>query len=339
MKTYQQFKDFLTERVQWQRSLFDHLFLDHNGLLYDDNYYYDHELDRRYNFQKLDDKTFKLPLDVSFIQKLSTPVRLVAGHATGINGVQKLKALQNKKTKQISAFTVDNYGTLINGVWADSLGGILVILEGLAVLGNEYDIDSRVNKKGTRIVDISEEGSISAHNEFVNRDEEAFKAYVMLMKQLVKFKHGLIQKLSAVYENKRLKTKECEASEAIANCPYDIPGNVKQKYIKQYMGGTERIIKSDPKFQEALSKLILGWPMKQSKKWTKGSSDVDYDEIVLSDFKILKIYYTDDSLSGVDEDHFKKVIAGTIPSEKIGHNDYEDSPNIVKKYLKSLKKK
>ena len=105
------------------------------------------------------------------------------------------------------------------------------------------------------------------------------------------------------------------------------------------MGGTEKIIKSDPKFQDALSKLILGWPMKQSKKWTKGSSDIDYDEIILSDFKILKIYYTDDSLSGVDEDHFKKVIAGTIPSEKIGHNDYEDSPNIVKKYLKSLKKK
>ena len=339
MKTYQQFKEFLTERIQWQRSLFDHLFLDHDGLLYDDNYYYDHELDRRYNFQKEDDATFQLPLDVSFIKKLSTPVRLIAGHATGISGVQKLKALQNKKSKQISAFTVDNYGTLINGVWADAVGGILVILDGLAVIGNEYDIDSRVNKKGTRLVDISTQGSINSENHFIEyKDQDGYRAYKALLRELLRFKHGLIKKLRATYEDKRLKTKECEASGAIANCPYDIPGNVKQKYIKQYMGGTERIIKSDPAFHEAFSKLILAWPIEQSKKWNEGSSDVDYDEIVVSDFKILKIYYTEDSLSGMDEDHFKKVIAGTIPSEKIGHEDYENSPNIVKKYLKSLKK-
>ena len=38
MKTYSQFTEFLFERVQWQRSLFDHLFYDADKLLDDDNY-------------------------------------------------------------------------------------------------------------------------------------------------------------------------------------------------------------------------------------------------------------------------------------------------------------
>ncbi len=328
------FKEVVNEEVQWQRSLFDHIFMEADGLLADD---------KEYIFQDEKDKSFHIILDQKFLERVSTPVRLIAAHSSGVKGLDKLKKLQNKRTKQISAFTVDNIGAMLYGIWDDG-GGVITILEGTALMGQAGDIMSKPDKKGTRVIDISgdSDSSImsSSYIEFFldgeskkskmtsAEKEMKFYQYKLLLQKLVIFKQSLLEKLRDEYGD-----KENDYT------PYDISGDVKQKYIRQYVAGTERIIKSKKEYRKVFNELIMRWPNMQSKKWTSGSKYLDYDEIVLSDFKILQVYYIEDALKSakVTNSEFREIVKG-LNVQIIDEEEHQMKPNIVKKYIDRIKK-
>ncbi len=314
------FKEVVNEEVQWQRSLFDHIFMEADGLLADD---------KEYIFQDEKDKSFHIILDQKFIERVSTPVRLIAAHSSGVKGLDKLKKLQNKRTRQISAFTVDNIGTMLYGIWDDG-GGVITILEGTALMGQAGDIMSKPDKKGARVIDISgdSDSSIMSSSYIESFLDGKSNQYKLLLQKLVIFKQSLLKKLRDEYGD-----KENDYT------PYDISGNVKQKYIRQYVAGTERIIKSEKEYRKVFNEIIMRWPNMQSKKWTSGSKYLNYDEIVLSDFKILQVYYIEEALENakVTNSEFREIVKG-LNVQIIDEKEHQMKPNIVKKYLDKIKK-
>lgn len=314
------FKEVVNEEVQWQRSLFDHIFMEADGLLADD---------KEYIFQDEKDKSFHLILDQKFMERVSTPVRLIAAHSSGVKSLDKLKKLQNKRTKQISAFTVDNIGTMLYGIWDDG-GGVITILEGTALMGQAGDIMSKPDKKGARVIDISgdSDSSIMSSSYIESFLDGKSNQYKLLLQKLVIFKQSLLKKLRDEYGD-----KENDYT------PYDISGDVKQKYIKQYFAGTERIIKSEKEYRKVFNEIIMRWPNMQSKKWTSGSKYLNYDEIVLSDFKILQVYYIEEALENakVTNSEFREIVKG-LNVQIIDEKEHQMKPNIVKKYIDKIKK-
>ena len=118
MKTYSQFTEFLSEQVQWQRSLFDHLFYDADLLMNSDMYgTKSHDEDdeddiksegfkkerTQYVFQEHTNRSFQLPLNSRFIERVSGEIQLLACHSTGSQGLKDLVKIQKTRTKQISA--------------------------------------------------------------------------------------------------------------------------------------------------------------------------------------------------------------------------------------------
>ena len=83
----------------------------------------------------------------------------------------------------------------------------------------------------------------------------------------------------------------------------------------------------------------MRWPNMQSKKWTSGSKYLNYDEIVLSDFKILQVYYIEEALENakVTNSEFREIVKG-LNVQIIDEKEHQMKPNIVKKYLDKIKK-
>jgi len=329
------FKEVLNEGVQWQRSLFDHLFMNTDELLADEDR---GDVKPDYIFQDANDRTFQLVLDAKHIERLVTPAKLIAAHSTGFRGLQKLIQIQNKRTKQISAYTVDNFASMLSGLWADGAGEIIVILEGTALVGDTKDIMTKPDKKGTRVVNIGENAELNYHTILKGSEplfvkNQKIVKYKELLSKLVKFKQSLLEKLRKEYADKRIgEDKEDTTS------PYDVPGKVKHNYIKQYIAGTENIIKSNKEYHELFNEILMRWPSKQSMKWSKEDvHQIDYDEIVLSNFKILKVYFTKDALGTRTVADFKNIIKG-IPSQQITQETHDLKPNVVQSYIKQLGK-
>ena len=366
MKTYNQFTEFLTEQVQWQRSLFDHLFYDADLLMTSDMYgketkSYDEDDEddiksegfkkerNQYVFQKHTNRSFQLPLNSRFIERVSGEIQLLACHSTGSQGLKDLVKIQKKRTKQISAYTVDPYGDMTSGIWSDNNGGIIAVVKGQAVAGLQKDLWSKVDKQGKRLLDITTNGGLRPATVFRsgirnwNKESNAkfmslIKSYENMTQELVDMKRDMIKVLEKEYGNKRVAPKNKGEQRWETLRPYDIPGSVKQQYIRKYVVGAERIITSKPEWQKAFTEYILSWPKVQAKRMRMKTKQDTYDEIVVGNFEIVYAFIATSALNkGEDVEAYRKQF--NFPTKVLRYATLDASKSVLKDYLKEIQKK
>lgn len=94
----------------------------------------------------------KLPLSLNIVKKLVDPIRVVSLHATDIENLPKVAALQGTK-KSISTFThTTKYGKLVQGKGMHTKGGIIVALSGVVLAQSIMDLWTEPDKQGRRWV-------------------------------------------------------------------------------------------------------------------------------------------------------------------------------------------
>lgn len=290
MKTYSEFICFLNEEAKWSNSLFNHLFLDAEELQ-----------NNRYIFKSDEDTSFELPLSSSFIKKISAPVEMMVMHSTGKEGLKNLLKLQNKKTKHLSAFTLDMYNTMEGGIWSDNDGGVIALLHGEVLAGSMEDIYSKPTKQGIRVIDIGIKSLLYTTNkqffdeiDDISDIDASARIYKSLMSELLELRRSIIKEVQ-----KHVK------SGGNVN-PYEIDGKIKQQFIRKYIGYTTKIITSNEDYRRVFNLILLQWP-KNQKKNHETSEHLDYDELIVSNFKVLKVYIFEHAIkNGFDVDILKE---------------------------------
>jgi len=281
MKT---FKQYLDEAAKWTEGSFFNIFIKE---------------------QQENEGDVFIPLSSALIKRTVGSVEMYAAHVLGYENVDRLMSIQNKKSKAISAFTseTDSVGGIsTSGIWGGS--GVVAIIKGNALAGGEQDIMSLVDKKGTRYVNISPEGGTIA----------------LLAKRRVKnaagdfdkFKRDLNTLADKIYELKEkifrneLKTnpalKTYVEGEGVVRSYLDglfwideYDAKAKYRMIKAFYDGFEPIVM---KYKEAMH-FILAQYAQQMSLGNKSSTPSAYDEIIMSNFKVVKfLVITDKELPG-----------------------------------------
>jgi len=94
----------------------------------------------------------KLPLSLNIVKQLVEPIRTTSLHATDVENLQKVAALQGTK-KSISTFTkTTKWGKLVQGKGMHTKGGILVALSGVVLAQSIMDLWTEPDKQGRRWV-------------------------------------------------------------------------------------------------------------------------------------------------------------------------------------------
>lgn len=296
MKT---FKQYLEEAVRWTEGTFFNIFVKEQ--------------------QDSEGDVF-IPLSPALLERTVGTVQMYAAHALGYENVDKLMSIQNKRGKAISVFTSETEyeggGNLsTRGVWGGS--GVVAILKGDALAGGDQDIMSLVDKKGIRYVNISPEGG----------------TITLLTKRRIKntggdfdkFKRDINTLADKIYELKEkifkneLKTnpalKKYIEGEGVVRSYLDglfwideYDAKAKYRMIKAFYDGFEPIVM---KYKDAMHSILVAYAQQQS--LGNNSSTMTYDEIVMSNFKVVKFFViTDRELPG--------GLVGKLVAERIKEN-------------------
>jgi len=237
--------------VKWTRGLFDHIFtVEKPGNPWIDD----------------SSTTAFIPMVASTINILSgeNKRQMYGAHVLGIKDIPKLVALQGKKGKQISAFTTDEFGDLETGLWTE--GGIIAIIKGVAMSGGPGDIMSKVDKQGRRVVDFGPK-SPAMNNIGKIADSKAFKTAIQ---EIINVRRELVKELQANFPQVT-----------------DVDGQTKHAAIKKYMDGVNATLKNN---KQVMRKAMVAWAEKQGKNWSDKTEYGEYDEIVMGNFKIIKLF-------------------------------------------------
>ncbi len=235
---------------------------------------------------------------------------------------------------------------MTSGIWSDSNGGIIAVVKGQAVAGLQKDLWSKVDKQGKRLLDITTNGGLRPATVFRsgirnwNKESNAkfmalIKNYENMTQELVDMKRDMIETLKKEYEDKRVapKTKGEQRWETLR--PYDIPGSVKQQYIRKYVIGAERIIASKPEWKKAFTEYILSWPKVQAKRMRTKTKQDTYDEIVVGNFEIVYAFIATSALNkGEDVDAYRKQF--NFPTKVLRYATLDASKSVLKAYLKEI---
>ncbi len=351
------FKEYINlhEKVQWTRSLFDHLFtLPYSEIndfflkksvfaaLKGDN----PDADKLYYLIPDDDFRYQLPLVPAMIERVVGSVVTYGIHASSAENLEKLIKLQGKKSKQISVYTTDEEGRLSSGVHGG--GGVYSILKGNVYAGGSTDIMSIVDKQGRRLVDLGPKSEIAYSYDY--EDLVKSSAYKKMWMDLLTFRREIINKLVAAgkksIENNPNYKKNSYVNRAIDSSV--ISGSIKRSSIKKYIDGTEKILM---KHKDVFSKMYISWARRQSKKWNMVADT--YDELVMGNIQIVKVYvdeyYKEEFVNWFakipDEDRFEddfvepewkdvqKKIGFKFPVEFVSD---DESFQLLPKFIKTL---
>ncbi len=95
----------------------------------------------------------KLPLSLNIVKKLVDPIRTTSLHATDVENLSNVVALQGTK-KSISTFNkTSKYGKLVQGNGMHTKGGIIVALSGVVLAQSIMDLWTEPDKQGRRWVE------------------------------------------------------------------------------------------------------------------------------------------------------------------------------------------
>jgi len=321
MQGFIEYYQALHEKVQWTRSLFDHLFtLKIGDIIQDDNLKKEFRKAMSenpdvsdYSFLIPDAETkFQLPLVPSMIERVVGSVVTYGIHASSPKNLENLIAIQGKKSKQISVFTTDEEERMSSGVWGG--GGVYSILKGNVYAGGSTDIMSIVDKQGRRLVDLGPHSDVSYSYDY--EDVIKSKEYKDMWKDLQSLRNGLTKKLVAL--GRKSMGNQYYVNRAIDTNSKLINGAIKRDYIKKYIDGTEKILM---KHKEVFAKIYISWARKQSKSWNMVADS--YDEMVMGNFEIVKVFvdkdYKEDFINHfakiklTDEDKHHRIVFGKYP--------------------------
>ena len=275
------FKEFLEEEARWTKGTFYNIFLQ----------------------EVIDQTGLILPLSPSVFEKTVGSVPIYAAHVLGYENVKNLLKIQNKKTKQLSAFTMENRGAKDalsrSGMWGGR--GVVAIVKGYALASGPSDIMSVPDKNGIRYINIDPMDSLFGYFARKNKTNILeFGSELEDMKYEVYEKEA--QNNEGIIDNfgeASIKQNRAEILKWIN----DNDNKAKQRMIKDFY---DRLVPLMNKYKEKIQKVILSWAKEQSVETKQRSTTSFYDEVVLSNFKVLKLFVTDKETV----DKLKKEVRG-----------------------------
>ena len=250
----------------------------------------------------------RLPLAPNMWKKIAKMKEVpLAYHVTDFNGAQTVEKLQGSK-KQISCFTV-GVRALAGGV--ETAGGVLIELSGEATLISKMDAFTSLDRSGYRWWDLK-------------WSESSFEA-VKLKKQLQTIAFDEFEKIAAKYNiddysGPRVTVKVNKYTNVIEG---GFTKNEKRDFIKNSLNRIRKEVKIDfDKLQELIYQSYKG-------DFQIGYKEINtnFDELVLSDFTILKKYLiapsttADDAWSEYNAElkMFGNEYAGYVTADDIAH--------------------
>ena len=252
-----------------------------------------------------------LPLSGSIFKRaLPNEVRATVYHVTRMSNFDQLYAIQNSR-RSISTFANMDRGPIAGGVQGGS--GLVVEVDGNVLAAAREDIFSIPEKSGRRMM---------AFNWF--RGPWGSDDVVKMAKGLEKLLKTLVNKHGKSFDGKIPKGKnDWEKWEYMRGAYMQAKikddksaGRVMQKIVKDYLDGVEKVFKQNAKqVQATLTNYVK-----------RRKTDDNWDEIVVDDFNIKKVWIIIDSdeLNPGDAEAFKKMISLTkIPVETIDSQDME----------------
>jgi len=252
-----------------------------------------------------------MPLSGSiFDRALPKQVRATVFHVTRMANFDQLYAIQNSR-RSISTFANMDRGPIAGGVQGGS--GLVVEVEGNVLVAAKEDIFSIPEKSGRRMM---------AFNWF--RGPWGERDVLNIQKGLEKLLKTLVNKHGKSFDGKAPKGKgDWEKWEYMRGAYMKAKskgdrsaGRAMQKIVKDYMDGVEKVFKQNAKQVQA----ILTRYVENLK------TDENWDEIVVDDFNIKKVWIITDSdeLNPGQADEFKETISLTrLPVETIDSADME----------------
>jgi len=252
-----------------------------------------------------------LPLSGSIFKRaLPKEVRATVYHVTRMSNFDQLYAIQNSR-RSISTFANMDRGPIAGGVQGGS--GLVVEVDGNVLAASREDLFTIPEKSGRRMM---------AFNWF--RGPWGSDDVVKMAKGLERLLKTLVNKYGKSFDGKTPKGKgDWEKWEYMRGAYVKAKskgdrsaGRVMQKIVKDYMDGVEKVFKQNAKqVQATLTNYVK-----------RRKTDDNWDEIVVDDFNIKKVWIIIDSdeLNPGDAEAFKEMISLTkIPVETIDSQDME----------------
>jgi hypothetical protein len=252
-----------------------------------------------------------LPLSGSiFNRALPKEVRITVYHVTRMSNFDQLYAIQNSN-RSISAFTNMDRGPIAGGVQGGS--GLVVELEGNVLAASREDLFTIPEKTGRRMM---------AFNWF--RGPWGSNDVVKMAKGLERLLKTLVNKHGKSFDGKTPKGKgDWEKWEYMRGAYMKAKskgdrsaGRAMQRIVKDYLDGVEKVFKQNAQqVQDTLTNYVK-----------RRKTDDNWDEIVVDDFNIKKVWIITDSdeLNPGEADEFKSNISLTrLPVETIDSQDME----------------
>jgi len=252
-----------------------------------------------------------LPLSGSIFKRaLPKEVRVTVYHVTRMSNFDQLYAIQNSR-RSISTFANMDRGPIAGGVQGGS--GLVVEVDGNVLAASREDLFTIPEKSGRRMM---------AFNWF--RGPWGSNDVVKMAKGLEKLLKTLVNKYGKSFDGKAPKGKgDWEKWEYMRGAYMqakskgdESAGRVMQSIVKDYMDGVEKVFKQNAKqVQDTLTNYVK-----------RRKTDDNWDEIVVDDFNIKKVWIITDSdeLNPGDAEAFKSNISLTkIPVETIDSQDME----------------
>jgi hypothetical protein len=252
-----------------------------------------------------------LPLSGSIFKRaLPKEVRATVYHVTRMSNFDQLYAIQNSK-RSISTFANMDRGPIAGGVQGGS--GLVVEVDGNVLAASREDLFTIPEKSGRRLM---------AFNWF--RGPWGDKDVVKMAKGLEKLLKTLVNKYGKSFDGDAPKGKNDWAKWQYMRGAYmqakskgdRSAGRVMQSIVKDYMDGVEKVFKQNAKqVQGTLTNYVK-----------RRKTDDNWDEIVVDDFNIKKVWIITDSdeLQPGDAEEFKSNISLTrLPVETIDSQDME----------------
>ena len=277
-----------------------------------------------------------MPLSSSiFDRALPKQVRATVFHVTRMSNFDQLYAIQNSR-RSISTFANMDRGPIAGGVQGGS--GLVVEVEGNVLVAAKEDIFSIPEKSGRRMMAFNWFRGPWGERDVLNIQKGLEKLLKSLVNKYGKSFDGKAPKgkgdwekweyIRATYDQMRipktprLRVRQAKSKDEFLKAKKESQvdrrkaGRIMQKIVKDYLDGVEKVFKQNAKQVQA----ILTRYVENLK------TDENWDEIVVDDFNIKKVWIITDSdeLAPGNADEFKSNISLTkLPVETIDSADME----------------
>ena len=258
-----------------------------------------------------------LPLSGSIFKRVyPKQVRTTTFHVTNFRYFDQLYAIQNSK-RSISTFSNMDRKSIYQGIQSGS--GLVVEVEGNVLAAAREDVMSIPELSGRRMM---------AFNFF--RGPWGDKDVTKMQRGLEKLLKTLVNKYYTAFgddygnmvpsprDDDFKKWRHIRAAYDQAKSKRDrTAGRTMQKIVKEYMDGVEKVFMQNAKqVQDTLTRYI------ERKK-----TDEQWDEIVVDDFNIKKVYIIEDSdelMPGDAEEFINQISLTKLPVARVYSHDIEE---------------